>query len=93
MALAPITPATGSTLVDLGTKTMGYGGGRRVRAGRRRVVAAFALTRRHHFESSAVLFYQERIQSSILSNRQEEVQRNLGDRSASCCWPALSSRR
>lgn len=40
----------------------------------------FALTRGHRFESWAVLFYQERIQSSILSNRQEEVQRNLGDR-------------
>jgi len=40
----------------------------------------FAMSRGKRFESAAVLFYQERIQSSILSNRQEEVQRNLGDR-------------
>ena len=41
---------------------------------------AFAMTRPRRYDSWAVLFYQERIQSSILSNRQEEVQRNLGDR-------------
>ena len=41
---------------------------------------AFALLRPHNYQSSAVLFYQERIQSSLLSNREEQVQRNIGDR-------------
>ena len=82
MALAPITPRDRlSRLVDVGRKAARYWWLVAVFA----VVGAalalgFALTRGKRFESAAVLFYQERIQSSILSNRQEEVQRNLGDR-------------
>ena len=82
MALAPITPRDRlSRLVDLGRKAARYwwlvavfalvGGA---------LSLGFAMTRGKRYESAAVLFYQERIQSSILSNRQEEVQRNLGDR-------------
>jgi uncharacterized protein involved in exopolysaccharide biosynthesis len=41
---------------------------------------AFAQLRPHNYQSWAVLFYQERIQSSLLSNREEQVQRNIGDR-------------
>src|SRR5207237_5132890 len=37
-------------------------------------------TRPRNFQSWATLFYQERIQSSLLSNREEVVQRNIGDR-------------
>lgn len=40
----------------------------------------FALIRTKHYQSYAVLFYQERIRSSLLSNREEQVQRNIGDR-------------
>ncbi|MEO6777590.1 MAG: hypothetical protein ABI467_31980 [Kofleriaceae bacterium] len=82
MALAPITPRDRlQRLVDLGRKTTrywwlvaiaGFLGGA--------LSLGFALTRGHRYESSAVLFYQEQIQSSILSNRQEETMRNLGDR-------------
>ncbi|HTR51492.1 MAG TPA: hypothetical protein VMJ10_12340 [Kofleriaceae bacterium] len=68
-------------LVDLGGKTMRYwwliavfavGGGA--------LSLAFALTRAHNYQSWATLFYQERIQSSLLSNREEVVQRNIADR-------------
>ncbi len=82
MALAPITPRDRlQQLVDLGRKASrywwlvalaGFLGGA--------LSLGFALTRGRRYDSWAVLFYQERIQSSILSNRQEEVQRNLGDR-------------
>ncbi|HSD87491.1 MAG TPA: hypothetical protein VLB44_08245 [Kofleriaceae bacterium] len=41
---------------------------------------AFAVLRPNQFQSYAVLFYQERIQTSLLSNREEQVQRNIGDR-------------
>jgi polysaccharide biosynthesis transport protein len=41
---------------------------------------AFVLIRPKKFQSYAVLFYQERIQTSLLSNREEQVQRNIGDR-------------
>ena len=41
---------------------------------------AFALIRPKNYQSYAVLFYQERIRSSLLSNREEQVQRNIGDR-------------
>jgi uncharacterized protein involved in exopolysaccharide biosynthesis len=82
MALAPVTPRDRlQRLVDLGKKTLRYwwlvavfavvGGG---------LSLAFALTRPHNYQSWAVLFYQERIQSSLLSNREEQVQRNIGDR-------------
>jgi uncharacterized protein involved in exopolysaccharide biosynthesis len=82
MALAPVTPRDRlQHLVDLTKKTFGYWwlvGAFALVGGA--LSLTFALTRPRHYESSAVLFYQERIQSSILSNRQEEVQRNLGDR-------------
>jgi uncharacterized protein involved in exopolysaccharide biosynthesis len=82
MAIAQITPRDRlQRLVDLGKKTLRFWW---LVAGLGALGAAisltFAFTRARHFESSAVLYYQERIQSSILSNRQEEVQRNLGDR-------------
>jgi len=41
---------------------------------------AFALTRPRSYESSATLFYQERIKSSLLQNREDTTQRNIGDR-------------
>jgi uncharacterized protein involved in exopolysaccharide biosynthesis len=68
-------------LVDLGRKTLRYwwlivifaiAGGA--------LSLAFALIRPKNFQSYAVLFYQERIRSSLLSNREEQVQRNIGDR-------------
>src|SRR5689334_14463650 len=42
--------------------------------------AGFALIRPKNYQSYAVLFYQERIRSGLLSNREEQVQRNIGDR-------------
>ena len=82
MALAPLTPRDRlQRLAGLASKALRYWwlvGGFMIVGG---VLAfAFAVTRPKRFDSSAVLFYQEQIQSSILSNRQEEVQRNLGDR-------------
>ncbi len=41
---------------------------------------AFATVRPKVYQSWAVLFYQERIQSSLLNGRAEDVQRNIGDR-------------
>ena len=82
MGLAPITPRDRlQRLVDLARKTLrfwwlvvGFGivGGA--------ISLAFAVARPRHYESWAVLYYQEQIQTNVLSNRQEEVQRNLGDR-------------
>jgi hypothetical protein len=82
MALAPITPRDRlQRLVDLGRKTTRYWWLVAVAGFLGGVLSlGFALTRGHRYESWAVLFYQERIQSSILSNRQEETIRNLGDR-------------
>lgn len=41
----------------------------------------FAMTRPQHFQSTSVLFYQERIQSSLLQGRDAAtVQRNIGER-------------
>src|SRR5678809_601227 len=40
----------------------------------------FAFVRPKKYQSYAVLFYQERIRSALLSNREESVQRNIGDR-------------
>jgi uncharacterized protein involved in exopolysaccharide biosynthesis len=83
MALTPITPRDRlQRLVDLGRKTWRYwwliavfavvGGG---------LSLVFALTRPRNFQSWATLFYQERIQSQLLSPNREEVnQRNIGDR-------------
>jgi uncharacterized protein involved in exopolysaccharide biosynthesis len=42
---------------------------------------AFAITRPHVYETSAVLFYQERIQTSLLQGRDAAtMQRNIGER-------------
>ena len=83
MALPPITPRDQvQRLVDLGRKTGRYwwlialfavvGGG---------LSLAFAMTRPRNYQSWSILFYQERIQSQLLSpGREEAVQRNIGDR-------------
>jgi uncharacterized protein involved in exopolysaccharide biosynthesis len=83
MALSPITPRDRlQRLVDLGRKTWRYwwlvavfavaGGG---------LSLVFALTRPRVYLSSSTLFYQERIQSQLLSpNREEIATRNIGDR-------------
>lgn len=83
MALSPITPRDRlQRLVDLARKTLQYwwliavfavmGVG---------LSLAFALTRPRSFLSWVTLFYQERIQSQLLSpNREEMAQRNIGDR-------------
>lgn len=83
MALSPITPRDRlQRLVDLARKTWRYwwlvavfavvGGG---------LSLAFAVTRPRNYLSWATLFYQERIQSQLLSpNREEIAQRNIGDR-------------
>ena len=83
MALPPITPRDQlQRLVDLGRKTGRYwwliavfavvGGG---------LSLMFALTRPRAYQSWATLFYQERIQSQLLSPGREEIaQRNIGDR-------------
>ncbi len=41
---------------------------------------AFAMSRPRAYVSSSTLFYQERIQSSLLQNREDTAQRNIGDR-------------
>ena len=68
-------------LGDLGRKTMRYwyllaifaiAGGA--------LSFAFAITRPRVFQSWSTLFYEERISSTLLQGRAEEVQRNIGDR-------------
>jgi hypothetical protein len=82
MAVTMMTPRDKlQRLVDLGRKTWRYawlvlvflavGIG---------LSLAFAMFKPKKFQSYAVLFYQERIQTSLLSNREEQVQRNIGDR-------------
>lgn len=83
MALPPITPRDQvQRVLDLVRKTGRYwwliavfavvGGG---------LSLVFALTRPRTYQSWATLFYQERIQSQLLSPGREEVaQRNIGDR-------------
>jgi uncharacterized protein involved in exopolysaccharide biosynthesis len=83
MALPPITPRDQvQRLVDLGRKTGRYwwlialfavvGGG---------LSLTFAMTRPRIYQSWSILFYQERIQSQLLSpGREEAAQRNIGDR-------------
>jgi uncharacterized protein involved in exopolysaccharide biosynthesis len=83
MALPPITPRDQvQRLLDLGRKTGRYwwlialfavvGGG---------LSLAFAMTRPRNYQSWSILFYQERIQSQLLSpGREEQAQRNIGDR-------------
>lgn len=82
MALTPITPRDRlQRLVDLSRKAVRYwwllalfaviGGG---------LSFAFAMTRPKAYQSWSTLFYAERIQSALLSNREETTQRNIGDR-------------
>lgn len=82
MATSALTPRDRlERLGDLGAKTLrfwwlvalfGVVGGA--------LSLAFAVLRPHSYQSWATLFYQERIQSNLLSNREEQVQRNIGDR-------------
>lgn len=68
-------------LVDLGRKTTRYWWLVAVFAlVGTALTLAFVLVRPKKYQSYAVLFYQERIQTSLLSNREEVVQRNIGDR-------------
>jgi len=83
MALSPITPRDRlQRLVDLARKTWRFWWLVAVFA----VVGAglslvFAVTRPRNYMSWTTLFYQERIQSQLLSpNREEIAQRNIGDR-------------
>ena len=83
MALAPITPRDKLQRVsDLARKTARYwwmialfalvGGA---------LSLAFAVFKPKNYQSWATLFYQERIQSQLMTpNREEIVQRNIGDR-------------
>jgi len=83
MALSPITPRDRlQRLSDLGKKTLRYwwlvavfavvGGG---------LSLAFAMFKSRSYQSWATLFYQERIQTQLMTpNREEAVQRNIGDR-------------
>lgn len=68
-------------LVDLGSKTRRYWWLVVIFAiGGAALSVAFAMIRPKNYQSYAVLFYQERIRSALLSNREEQVQRNIGDR-------------
>jgi capsular polysaccharide biosynthesis protein len=82
MAISAITPRDRLTrLVDLGRKTLRYwwlvavfavvGGA---------VSLVFAVKRPKSFQSEAVLSYDEKIKQSVLTNRQQEVDRNIGER-------------
>jgi len=83
MAISSITPRDKlQRLADLGRKTLRYwwliavfsvvGGG---------LSLTFALVRARNYQSWATLFYQERIQTQLMSpNREEVAQRNIGDR-------------
>jgi hypothetical protein len=83
MAITAVTPRDRlQRLVDLGRKTMRYWwlvGVCAVVGGA--LSLAFATKRPKTFQSWSTIFYQERIQSSLLSpNREEMVQRNIGDK-------------
>ncbi len=83
MAVKAITPRDRlQRLVDLGRKTLRYwwlvaifavaGGG---------LSLLFAMTKARSYQSWSTLFYQERIQSQLLTpNREEVAQRNIGDK-------------
>lgn len=83
MALPPVTPRDQlQRVLDLARKTSRYwwliavfvvlGGG---------LSLVFAVTRPLNYQSWSTLFYQERIQSQLLSPGREEIaQRNIGDR-------------
>jgi uncharacterized protein involved in exopolysaccharide biosynthesis len=82
MAISAVTPRDRlQRLVDLGRKTLRYwwlvavfavAGGA--------LSLAFALLRPKAFTSEAVLSYEEKIQNNVLTNRQQEVDRNMGER-------------
>jgi uncharacterized protein involved in exopolysaccharide biosynthesis len=83
MAITTVTPRDRlQRLVDLGRKTLRYWwliGLLAVLGGA--LSLAFATKRPKRYQSWATIFYQERIQSSLLSpNREEMVQRNIGDK-------------
>ena len=83
MALSPITPRDRlQRLVDLGRKTWRFWWLVAVFAVAGAALSlTFAVTRPRNYLSWATLFYQERIQSQLLSpNREEIAQRNIGDR-------------
>src|SRR5215813_4995222 len=82
MALPQVTPRDRlQGLVDLGRKTLRrwwlvaafvvIGGG---------LSLVFTLSRARAYQSWSTVFYVERIQSNVLANRDEGVQRNIGDR-------------
>lgn len=83
MALVQVTPRDRlQRLADLGKKTMRYwwlvavfavvGGG---------LSLAFAMFKAKSYQSWATLFYQERIETQLMTpNREEQVQRGIGDR-------------
>lgn len=83
MAITTVTPRDRlQHLVDLGRKTLRYWwliGLLAVVGGALSLV--FATKRPKKYQSWATIFYQERIQTSLLSpNREEMVQRNIGDK-------------
>jgi uncharacterized protein involved in exopolysaccharide biosynthesis len=83
MAITAITPRDRlQRIIDLGRKAMRYWwlvGIFAVVGGALSLV--FAGSRPKKFQSWATIFYQERIQTSLLSpNREEMVQRNIGDK-------------
>lgn len=83
MAITAVTPRDRlQRLVDLGRKTMRYWwlvGLFAVAGGALSLI--FATKRPKAYQSWSTIFYQERIQSSLLSpNREEMVQRNIGDK-------------
>jgi len=82
MAISAVTPRDRLTrLVDLGRKTLRYwwlvavfavvGGA---------LSLVFAIKRPKAYQSEAVLSYDEKIKSSVLTNRQQEIDRNIGER-------------
>src|SRR5690242_8135278 len=82
MAISAVTPRDRlQRLVDLGRKTLRYwwlvavfavvGGA---------LSLAFALLRPKAFMSEAVLSYEEKINVQVLTNRQQEIDRNMGER-------------
>lgn len=82
MAITAVTPRDRlQRLVDLGRKTSRYwwlvavfavAGGA--------LSLAFAILRPKAFMSEAVLSYEEKINTNVLTNRQQEVDRNMGER-------------
>src|SRR5690606_33605797 len=82
MAVSPMTPRDKlQRIIDLGRKTIRYWWLAAVFVGVGTVLTlTFVLIKDEKYQPYAVLFSQERIQTSLLSNREEQVQRNIGDR-------------